>query len=105
MDATKQAAAERVQGVLDLLAALDTGNPLTADACRAVRLALGIYRWTGLLDAGVDDLHVGVVLGDRVHFLMSHDSSRLDEVISSGNIEAIAADLYRLAEREEAEYV
>lgn len=89
-------AADRAQAVLVLLDALDTGSALTSDACRAVRLALGIYRWSGLLDARVDDLHLGVGLGDRVHFLLTHDASRLDEVISSGNIEAIAADLYRL---------
>lgn len=105
MNSTKHmTSAERAKAVLDLLAGLDTGSPLAADACRAVRLALGIYRWSGLLDARINDLHLGVVLGDRVHFLLTHDAARLDEVISSGRVEDIAADIYRLVEREESEY-
>lgn len=105
MNSTKHMTSkERADAVLALLDGLDKGHPLTADACRAVRLALALYRWCGLLDARIDNLTLGVVFGDRVFFLLTHDASRLDEVISSGRIEDIAADVFRLVEREESEY-
>lgn len=97
-------AEERAKAVLALLDGLDKGHPLTGDACRAVRLAVSLYRWCGRLDARIDNLALGVVFGDRVHFLLTHDAARLDEVVSTGRIEDIAADVFRMVEREEAAY-
>lgn len=95
---------ERAAAVLALLDGLDKGHPLTADACRAVRLAISLYRWCGLLEDRIDNLALGVVFGDRVHFLLTHDAARLDEFVSTGPIEDIAADVFRMVEREEAAY-
>ena len=94
---------ERGKAVLALLNGLDTGNPLISDACRSVRLAVTLYCWCDFLDARINALHFGIVFGDRVYFLMTHDADRLDEVLASGRIEDIAAYIFRLVEQQEVE--
>ena len=91
---------DRAQAVLSILPDL-AGHPLTASACDAVRRFLRVHDAAKTLTHDVlDDVTLGLLISaDPVRLHATKDPARVDEALTRGDIEHIAAEIFRLSER------
>lgn len=102
---------DRINAVMALLDGIAETHHLVSSACDAVRLAVKVYGWAGILThEKIDRLFFGLVFDgnqDRVRFFVCSEVGRLDEVIENGTIEQIAARIFAMSEtlgQDEAAY-